>query len=236
MLNCKQFSPEKETAIMAPPRKDVPVQMILSLYESGQSAKEIGKAVGLSTASVCKRLREEGVEIRPTSSYRKVFKPINCRTCGVEFQPGSGAAVYCSQKCRMGTSTCQQCGKEFVNRDSGPDTKNLYCSNKCAGLADRGRGEGRYLNADGYVVLKNAVVQEETGRNSVLEHRYVMAKHLGRDLMPWETVHHINGVRGDNRIENLELRHGLHGKGVCFTCLDCGSHNIKAEMLGSEEA
>jgi hypothetical protein len=55
-----------------------------------------------------------------------------------------------------------------------------------------------HTTKDGYRVLRIA------GR-AVFEHRHVMAQHLGRELEAFENVHHINGVKDDNRIENLEL-------------------------------
>lgn len=57
-----------------------------------------------------------------------------------------------------------------------------------------------YKRRDGYIT----VLMPQTGKYTP-QHRLVMANHLGRDLMPHENVHHINGVRDDNRLENLEL-------------------------------
>ena len=95
---------------------------------------------------------------------------------------------------------------------------------------------GRWKDGNGYIrawVAPDdplAVMRDRAGY--VLEHRVVMARSLGRPLSSSESVHHINAVRDDNRLENLQLRAGRHGNGAAMVCLDCGSHNVGHAELG----
>jgi len=72
---------------------------------------------------------------------------------------------------------------------------------------------GKYTNAKGYVFIYSPNHPNKIRKDKkkfgpggyVAEHRLVMEKHLGRYLFSWEMPHHKNGIKNDNRIENLEL-------------------------------
>ena len=71
----------------------------------------------------------------------------------------------------------------------------------------RKNGEGTF-DSNGYktICVKGHPNQmDKNGR--IREHVYIMSQHLGRPLTKKESVHHKNGIRDDNRIENLELWH-----------------------------
>jgi len=94
---------------------------------------------------------------------------------------------------------------------------------------------GRFTDTDGYILVKSPEHPFANNANYVREHRLVMEQHLGRFLQPSELVHHLNSIKHDNRIENLQLiaSHAEHvriertGKkypranGVWFTCQRC---------------
>ena len=102
---------------------------------------------------------------------------------------------------------CEDCGYERWVANRYKD-KRRFC-NKCKMREYRlenhpnWRG-GRRHCSNGYigVLLRSDDVLYPMAdcAGYIAEHRYIMAKHLGRLLRPWEIIHHINGIKDDNRI------------------------------------
>lgn len=62
---------------------------------------------------------------------------------------------------------------------------------------------GRYIDSYGYVILR---IDGKVWK----EHRWIMQQYTGKKLMPWEEVNHINGIKTDNSIDNLEVIPSFH--------------------------
>jgi hypothetical protein len=136
------------------------------------------------------------------------------------------------------TITCQHCGKDFEARrfrTTGPHAghssgfrKQKYCSGTCRNYA---RATKKKFDRHGYVYTYRPGSTKEK-RTQVQEHRLVMEGILGRRLTKNETVHHKNGIRHDNRPENLELWASRHGKGQRVSDLPHVQYHADALLCG----
>ena len=77
---------------------------------------------------------------------------------------------------------------------------------------------GKIIDSHGYVKIR--ISSHPNAKNYVYEHRLVVEKSLNRYLDPQEIVHHKNGIRSDNRIENLIIVTRRKHKGI-VKCPHC---------------
>lgn len=90
---------------------------------------------------------------------------------------------------------------------------------------DNPRWKGGRQNRHGYIVIKlhpnSPFISMASKDRMIMEHRLVMAKKLGRCLLPQEKVHHIDGVRHHNGDANLELISLVNHNILTVLCHKC---------------
>lgn len=141
---------------------------------------------------------------------------------------------------------CMKCGNVFTRpyrcSYSEWDCKK-YCSADCYHESRKG---GRSTNWKGGIKVNRGYIEVYMPEHPnsdisgyIKEHRYIMSMFLGRPLLKTEVVHHINGDRSDNRLENLQLttrkRHtAMHMKGAVFSKEHCRKISLaKKRISGS---
>lgn len=103
-----------------------------------------------------------------------------------------------------------------------------------------GSRKGFNENHNGYIEIYEPNHPNSKSNGWIKEHRYIMSNYIKRPLKQWEIVHHKNGNKKDNRIENLELminsEHDMLNRNIdpseIKICYLCGRDEPYIDKLG----
>lgn len=172
----------------------------------------------------------KGFRDRQTLRYLKTHKP---RSPGHVFCSKFCGRVYYAQSHELEDPhqifVCSQCVKPLTKiktqhirwaRKKGKTRLDAqFCSPTCKNTFNEGKFKYKWR---GYCYFRLPNHPAANARGYIAEHRLVMEESLGRTLQRKEIVHHINGIKDDNRIENLQLlTASSHTNGYSVVCPNC---------------
>jgi transposase-like protein len=203
---------------------DAQESRISEVYRGGASLSELGRRHGVNLETIRNVLRRQGVERRPRGNAIREFTDNQIEKMSAMWHAGDSQTKIAAHFKTHQTVISRALRFHGIKPVGRMATRETHWNWK-GGQALLGGYRIVLLDADSpYAEMRHS-------QGYVLEHRLVMAQHLGRCLKPEETIHHINNDKLDNRIENLQLRQGKHGKHTVSECGDCGSRNIVSVPL-----
>lgn len=133
-------------------------------------------------------------------------REIHCQYCNKLFMQNNTKQKFCSNECQRSSrfiidKPCKNCGKLRPRSDTvfcSKECYRQYSKEHCSGPNHHSYAGNKILDRDGYVK-----VYIGCGKKRAYEHRVIAESILGRKLKRNEVVHHINGVKTDNRNCNL---------------------------------
>lgn len=202
-------------------------ERIAAEFEAGKSAVELAAEFGCCAATIRKVCKQHGVNMRvgggtphPTT-IAKTAEVLNLYVNEV------APVEQVARRAHLHPETVRR-----ILKRRGVGVERRYATGERHGLW---KGYRRIDRTSGYAWLKlspdDPLIAMCNSGGWMLEHRYVMARAIGRPLASHETVHHIDGDKSNNALENLQLRQGKHGKGVALRCRCCGSTDIERVEL-----
>ena len=131
-----------------------------------------------------------------------------CEICKSPNKEGTSSRKFCSTKCKGIAKSnnfpernrkCKQCGKEFTTNPSylkRRENAGIFCNREC--WKKSVSASPGWIDKQGYRCI------HRNGRR-IREHRFVVEQDLGRVLEPTEHIHHIDGNKLNNELNNLYL-------------------------------
>lgn len=208
-------------------KKLVGMEIVLAgRYRNGETASQLAVELRCDKTTVISALRRAGVQVR--NGGKPKVNLTDAQRDEVVSRYAAGAS--------------RESIKKILGLHSGHAIDRVLKSSGAVIEIRQAQGEnhhswkGGHVDVNGYRhvrLRKSDPFHSMTSNGYMMEHRLVVARDLGRVLERHETVHHKNGDRADNSLDNLQLRQGRHGQGVVYQCKSCGSHDVEAVKLAT---